>query len=179
MANHSVSHYPDIGALGEDLVAQWLLWQGYCVLHRRWHCRWGELDIIAQQEPADLVFVEVKTRSRGNWDADGLLSITPQKQAKLWQAVQLFLALHPQLADRPCRFDVALVRCQRLAGKLSHNLNFEASHISCFDPPSAAQQKESNVGQSPLTLESAAQIAGHRLVLQQYIQAAFDFSYSI
>ncbi|MCL1466953.1 YraN family protein [Argonema galeatum] len=177
MANHSVSHYPNIGALGEDLVAQWLLSQGAVILHRRWHCRWGELDIIAQQEPADLVFVEVKTRSRGNWDADGLLSITSQKQAKLWQAVQLFLSVHPELADNPCRFDVALVRCQRLAEELSHNLNFEASNISGFEPPSAAQQKESNVGQSPFMLESAAHIAGYRLVLQQYIQGAFDFSY--
>lgn len=177
MANHSVSHYPDIGALGEDLIAQWLLSQGAVILHRRWHCRWGELDIIAQQEPADLIFVEVKTRSRGNWDADGLLSITPQKQAKLWQAVQLFLALHPQLADRPCRFDVALVRCQRLDRKLSHNLNFKASNISYVDFPSAAQQKESHLGQSPLTLDSSVQIPGYRLVLQQYIQGAFDFRY--
>lgn len=175
MANHSVSHYPDIGALGEDLVAQWLLSQGWAILHRRWHCRWGELDIIAQQQRADLVFVEVKTRSRGNWDADGLLSITPQKQAKLWQAVQLFLSVHPELADNVCRFDVALVRCQRLAKKSSHNLNFEVSNNSCFDPPSAAEQKESNVEQSRLTLEPAAQIAGYRLVLHQYIQAAFDF----
>ncbi|MBD2181302.1 YraN family protein [Planktothrix sp. FACHB-1355] len=175
MANRSVSHYPDLGALGEDLVAQWLRSQGWSILHRRWYCRWGELDIIAQNsESADLVFVEVKTRSRGNWDADGLLSISPQKQAKLWQAVLLFLAAHPELAERPCRFDVALVRCERLGRKPYRNSNFEAIDSYYSDPPSADDQKGNNAEQSLLTAK-ATQKTGYRLVLQQYIQSAFDF----
>lgn len=40
----------DIGILGENFVASWLEAQGWTILHRRWRCRWGELDIIAQQE---------------------------------------------------------------------------------------------------------------------------------
>jgi len=50
MANRHPSHYLDIGVLGEELVAQWLQSTGWVILHRRWRCRWGEIDIIASQE---------------------------------------------------------------------------------------------------------------------------------
>ncbi len=48
MTNRPASHYPDIGVLGEEFVAQWLHSQGWIVLHRRWRCPWGELDLIAK-----------------------------------------------------------------------------------------------------------------------------------
>jgi putative endonuclease len=121
-------------------------------LQQRWRCRWGELDIIAGLQTADktewitLAFVEVKTRSRGNWDADGSLSITSQKQAKLWKAAELFLMAHPTLATATCRFDVALVQCERLSGSVD---------VSGVDG------------------ETVTIAAGHRLTLLDYIPSAF------
>lgn len=99
----------EMGLLAEAWVAQWLLERHWTILHRRWRCRWGELDLVAQNGAGLLVFVEVKARSRGNWDADGLLAITPQKRLKLWRSAELFLAEYPDLARLPCRFDVVLV----------------------------------------------------------------------
>lgn len=100
-----------LGELGEALVADWLQQQGWQIVARRWHCRWGELDLVAVQglpEPT-LAFVEVKTRRAGSLDGAGRLAITPQKQQKLWRSAELFLARHPHYAEWPCRFDVALV----------------------------------------------------------------------
>jgi len=168
MGNRSPSHYPDIGVLGEDLVAQWLQFRGWVILHRRWRCRWGELDIIALQEakgcplPA-LAFVEVKTRSHGNWDADGLLSITQQKQAKLWQTAKCFLGTYPELADYPCQFDVALVFCQRLSKNQCHNSDETLLTVKS----SASLSKTFQAGQ-------AGNLIGYELLLREYIPSAFD-----
>jgi putative endonuclease len=101
------------GKLGEEVVAQWLSDRGGEILARRWRWQRGEIDLIGIDRDT-LLFIEVKTRNRSNLDADGLLAITPQKQAKIIRTAQLFLAKHPHLADYPCRFDVAIVRHQPL-----------------------------------------------------------------
>ncbi len=111
----------------------------------------GQLNLLGLCSPI-LAFVEVKTRSRGNWDADGRLAITPSKQAKLWQTAELFLAEYPDLANLPCRFDVALVRYQRL----------RRSVVEQTIPVPAVQ-----IGQ-PIV------VAGYQFILHEYIESAFD-----
>ncbi|MEH2247525.1 YraN family protein [Nostoc sp.] len=172
MANLPPSHYPDIGHLGEDLVAQWLQSTGWIILHRRFSSRWGEIDIIAQYDGSAgeageqdsrkavgelktqhsiLAFVEVKTRSSGSWDAGGRSAITLQKQAKIWRTAGIFLAQYPEKADYSCRFDVAIVYCQRISKNLT----------------------AITATQSALATSSAA---GYKFNLQEYILAAFDSS---
>ena len=99
-----------IGEQGEALVGAWLKTKQAKVLHYRWRSRQAEIDIIAEKSDGMLLFIEVKTRSAKNWDTDGLLAVTARKQAKILQGAEMFLGLHPELADRACRFDVALVR---------------------------------------------------------------------
>jgi putative endonuclease len=101
------------GKLGEEVVARWICERGGEILARRWRWKRGEIDLIAIDRDT-LLFIEVKTRNRSNLDADGLLAITPQKQAKIVGTAQLFLVKHPHLAEYPCRFDVAIVRHQPL-----------------------------------------------------------------
>ncbi|MBD2230207.1 YraN family protein [Phormidium tenue] len=138
----------ELGTLGETLAANWLATQGWRQCDRQWHCRWGELDLVMAQGAANacgqLAFVEVKTRSQGNWDAYGLIAITRSKQAKLWKAAQLYLLKHPQWAEATCRFDVALVACR------------------------SGQQPPTNPAKH-LPVDDA-----RYLVLQDYIENAFD-----
>lgn len=153
----------ELGNLAEALVAQWLINQGWQILQRRWHCRWGELDLVARSPQSGvgsvLAFVEVKARSSGNWDQGGLLAITPQKQTKLWQTAELFLSENADLSDLSCRFDVALVKGQRLSKTLSAPIH--PDHVSV--PPS-----------EQLELEQPIEWAGYRFTLTHYIEAAFN-----
>ncbi|MEH1867220.1 MAG: YraN family protein [Nostoc sp.] len=161
MANLPPSHYPDIGHLGEDLVAQWLQSTGWIILHRRFSSRYGEIDIIAQYDGQTgeklltqhslLAFVEVKTRRSGSWDAGGRSAITPQKQAKISRTAGIFLAQYPEKADYACRFDVAIVYCQRIS----------------------KNQTAVIATQEALATSSAAE---YKFKLQEYILAAFDSS---
>ncbi len=148
-----------IGSLGENLVSYWLESQGWQILHHQWHCRYGEIDLIAlKREQATLPllsFVEVKTRSQRNWDQGGLLAITPSKQAKLIQTAELFLSDRPHLIEYPCRFDVALVGCDRHPTQTSVSQDIPTfPHLI-------------KIGQ-PFSLN------GYRLILQDYIESAFS-----
>jgi putative endonuclease len=107
-----------LGQLAENFVADWLQQQSWQILARRWRLQRGELDLVALHSDLGIAFVEVKARSRGSWDSGGLLAVTPVKQAKLLFTAQMFLATHPQLAQLPCRFDVALVQSQPTSTQL-------------------------------------------------------------
>jgi putative endonuclease len=118
LGKHEFSKH-ELGNYGEQLVCQWLTQKKCQVIHRQWHSRFGEIDLIAKGQSGQgalrcqmLAFIEVKTRSQGNWDADGLLAVTRSKQNKLRITARYFLARHPHLSELPCRFDIALVCCQ-------------------------------------------------------------------
>ena len=144
-----------IGVLGEKLVALWLEFKGYKILHQRWHCRWGEIDVIAQDKSSKtLIFVEVKTRSQGNWDANGILAVNCSKQQKIVKTATIFLARHPQLADYPCRFDVALV----------------AYRISKHQRDSKKDNYIYQLEKKQPTLSYQV----YELLLKEYVQSAFD-----
>jgi len=90
-----------VGWLGEIRAAAYLRRKGMRILHRRYRTAHGEIDIIAR-EGNTVVFVEVKTRSRGTLGS-GLMAVSPDKQRHIRFAARQYLSA--QSADA-FRFDV-------------------------------------------------------------------------
>jgi len=103
-----------LGRLGERLAAEKLLSRGYRILERNFRCRYGEIDLVAEDEQ-DLVFVEVKTR-RGT--AYGLPeeAVTPRKQRKIVEVASYYIDVH-DCPERSWRVDVVAVQLS-VSGKL-------------------------------------------------------------
>ncbi len=98
----------ETGRAGEALAAALLERKGYRIVARNFHCRGGELDLVAQKDDI-LAFVEVRTRRRGSMVAP-VETVTAAKRKKVVAAAYAFLERNPQLAEalQP-RFDLVLV----------------------------------------------------------------------
>ena len=93
------------GDWGEALVAETLAARGGRIVEIEGLCRFGEIDLIAEQE-GTLLFVEVKLRTNLRYGMPRE-SVTAKKQEKLRSAALLYLSMHG--LDAPARFDVAEV----------------------------------------------------------------------
>ncbi|MEG0853776.1 MAG: YraN family protein [Angelakisella sp.] len=93
------------GDRGEGAAADYLVKNGYRILVRNWHCKGGELDIVATKGDV-IAFVEVKTRQ-----PDALVSplaaVNYQKQRRVIRSAMAYLSCHS--FDLQPRFDVAAV----------------------------------------------------------------------
>ncbi len=94
-----------LGRWGESLVGEYLRKKGYRLVAAGWHCRFGEIDLIAENGKF-LAFVEVKLRKNTNY-AQAREFVTPSKQQKVRTAASLYLSEHPTTLQP--RFDVAEV----------------------------------------------------------------------
>ena len=93
------------GDWGEALVAEYLEARGCRVVEKKWRCRFGEIDLIAEKDGV-ILFVEVKLRTNLQYGMPREY-VTAKKQEKLRAAALLYLSMHG--LDAPARFDVAEV----------------------------------------------------------------------
>jgi putative endonuclease len=94
----------------EDLVARFYERSGYEIVARNWHCREGELDIVAilvSPVCVMIAIVEVKARATNNYGSP-FEAVTQVKQKKLRIAATKFLASRRDLHGE-IRFDVVAV----------------------------------------------------------------------
>lgn len=94
-----------LGRWGEERIAQYLRKAGFRILASGWRCRFGEIDLIAE-DGVFLAFVEVKLRKDVSF-AHAREFVDAGKQRRLRTAAQLYLAQFPTPLQP--RFDVAEV----------------------------------------------------------------------
>jgi putative endonuclease len=112
----------ELGAIGEAIVARFLKKRGYRIRERNYRVRLGEIDIIAEQG-ADLVFIEVKTRSDTIFGSP-LESVTISKQRQLSKVALEYISKH-NCHNRPARFDVVGVTFEKANSKQLRDARIE------------------------------------------------------
>ena len=90
------------GAWGETLAAKYLQKMRYKVIATNYHCRFGEIDLIATKHDY-LVFVEVKLR-KSNQFAQAHEFVDRRKQDRIRTTASYYLAEFP--TELQPRFDV-------------------------------------------------------------------------
>lgn len=91
----------ETGRFGETEACRYLMAHGYQILMQNYHSRYGEIDIVAEQD-GGVVFVEVKTRRDADF-ADAAQAVGRSKQDKLRKTALFWFQ---EFGERPARFDV-------------------------------------------------------------------------
>ena len=91
-----------LGPWGESLAAEYLRKKRYEIVGVNYRCRFGEIDIIAENKKY-LVFVEVKLRKSAKF-AEAMEVVDRRKQERLRQTAAMYLAQHE--TEKQPRFDV-------------------------------------------------------------------------
>ena len=112
----------ETGMLGERLAADFLCDKGYSIITTNYHCRYGEIDIIARDKDT-LAFVEVRTRHSRSYGTPEE-SIVPGKMERLRLAAETYLQ---QIESRPpsWRIDVIAIELDSAdrAARMEHYEN--------------------------------------------------------
>ena len=101
-----MAQHHELGKLGEDFAANFLMTKGFKIIFRNWRCRHLEVDIVAM-DANTLVFVEVKERKNIE---HAMVAISKQQQKRIVMAAQVFLQRNPQYRDFDIRFDAVFVK---------------------------------------------------------------------
>ncbi|ANV98080.1 hypothetical protein BBW65_04370 [Helicobacter enhydrae] len=76
----------NLGAVYEQMAAEFLASRGFEIIERNFHSRFGEIDIVAKKDSV-LHFIEVKG-SQSRYRAD---AISPSKLSKILKTIEFYL----------------------------------------------------------------------------------------
>lgn len=107
------------GLEGEERAAKYLKKQGYSITARNFQSRFGEIDIIAENDEY-IIFVEVKARSEKSI-AEPKEFVDRRKQRKIITTAEIYLSVNP--TKKQPRFDVVEVKKEKSKVYLNHIVN--------------------------------------------------------
>jgi putative endonuclease len=115
MATHRIA----LGRRGEELAAAYLLGLGLRIRQRNVRTSAGEIDLVATTGDGQMVFVEVRTRTRGD-GPNPLDAVDARKQKQVRRTVQSYLDAIGYGGEHPVRIDVIGVTLGESAAFLRH-----------------------------------------------------------
>ena len=120
-----------LGRKGESYVCEYLNSKGYIINEVNYHSRYGEIDIISQNEKY-LVFVEVKTRKSFKFSR-AIEAVNRSKRIKIIKTAYFYIS-SKSLSKQP-RFDVAEVlmdNSKEVKKLLYHENSFSVEECDAF-----------------------------------------------
>lgn len=112
----------ETGKRGEQIAADFLRTKGYHVLDTNYRFEKAEIDLVVLQlEPAELVFVEVKTRSTTYDPSYPEDAVTEEKKRLIFKAADAYL-YEKQMWTVPIRFDIVAVHLANPDHPLIHHI---------------------------------------------------------
>lgn len=97
-----------IGTAHENEAVLFLKNRGYKIIEKNFYCRYGEIDIIAQDGDY-IVFIEVKYRKNCNMGSPET-AVDYNKKKHIIQSAQYYLYSRYNRNDIPARFDVVAIQ---------------------------------------------------------------------
>lgn len=109
----------DIGHEGEELAAAYLESKGYTILERNYHFKRAEVDIVAYDNEAYIVFVEVKQRANNRY-GEPEEYVDQEKMKNVYKAAEAWI-YERKMDGVPVRFDViSILRPPNEAPEIKH-----------------------------------------------------------
>lgn len=105
------------GKEGEKFALNYLIKEGYKILEKNYHKRFGEIDIIAEKDD-EIIFFEVRSKRKNIFSP--LLTINRRKIEKL-KILALNYVSEKGIFDKQIRFDII--------GLTKNNKGFQIEHI--------------------------------------------------
>lgn len=99
----------DVGKAGEQLVVDDLVSNGWMIIDRNFHTRYGELDIVALKDGC-LRFVEVKRRSSQFWLWD---AVPASKVRRMVRSAEVFISAS-NIQHSELELSTAIVVCNEI-----------------------------------------------------------------